>query len=116
MQITGDIELIDALDNAQQRVGARGAGVLRATGMRIERSAKQKVRVDTGNLRGSIGSTTSGDGRNGTMRVEIGPTASYGVYVETGTSRMAAYPYLFPAVDEHLESYYSALERIAGDV
>lgn len=116
MRITGDIELIDALGNAQQRVGSRGATVLRSTSGRITRSAKQKVRVDTGNLRSSIGETITGDGRHGTMRAEIGPTASYGGYVETGTSRMAARPYLYPAVDEHIEGYYAALERIAGDI
>ncbi|WP_191564920.1 HK97-gp10 family putative phage morphogenesis protein [Janibacter melonis] len=116
MRIVGDVELIDALDNAQQRVGGRAAGVLRATGAQIVRSAKINAPVDTGNLRATIGSTTTGDGRNGTMRIEIGPTASYGVYVETGTSRMAGKPYLYPAVDQHAPGYYAALERIAGDL
>ena len=122
MRIVGDIELIDALDNAQQRVGARAAGVLRATGAQIVRSAKINAPVNKdpkvvgGNLRASVGSTITGDGRNGTMRAEIGPTASYGGYVETGTSRMAAQPYLYPAVDQHAPGYYAALEHIAGDL
>lgn len=115
MRIVGDIELIDALNNAQQRVGSRGAAVVRSTTAKIVRSAKINAPVDTGNLRASISSTITGDGRNGTMRAEIGPTAEYAGFVEHGTSRMPAQPYLYPAVDEHAEAYYQALEHIAGD-
>lgn len=116
MRIVGDVELIDALNNAQQRVGSRGAAVVRSTTAKIVRSAKINAPVDTGNLRASISSTITGDGRNGTMRAEIGPTAEYGIYPEVGTSRMAARPYLYPAVDQHAPGYYAALEHIAGDL
>ena len=86
------------------------------TTAKIVRSAKINAPVDTGNLRASISSTITGDGRNGTMRAEIGPTAEYGIYPEVGTSRMAARPYLYPAVDQHAPGYYAALEHIAGDL
>ena len=44
---------------------------------------------------------------------EIGPTASYGEYVELGTSRMAPHAYLGPAFDRHAGSWADALDEVA---
>lgn len=114
MKIVGDVELIDHLNRKAGTVGALAAAALRKTASDITRTAKTNAPVDTGNLRASIGATITGDGRTGTMRAEIGPTAVYGAYVETGTSRMAGQPYLFPAVEQHAPGYYATLEQIVG--
>lgn len=66
-------------------------------GMVIERSAKPKAPVDTGNLRSSIKTTPI------IMGAEVGPHADYGAYVEFGTVNMDAQPYLRPALDENKE-------------
>lgn len=95
------------------RVGARGALVVRATALRIERDAKIMAPVDTGNLRNSISTTLAGDGRGARMTAEIGPTASYGIYQELGTSRMAAHPFLFPAADRHEPAFIAAMAQAA---
>ena len=58
----------------------------------IERDAKAFAPVDTGNLRSSISTDVTVTGRS--VLAEIGPTASYGEYVELGTSRMAPHAYL----------------------
>lgn len=55
------------------------------------------VPVDTGHLKAS----ESLDELDGGLGFELGPTASYGDYVERGTSRMAAQPSLAPAFDHH---------------
>lgn len=101
------------LKGESKRVGARGALVVRKTAAAITRDARLMAPVDTGNLRASISSTITGDGRNNRMSAEIGPTASYGWFVEGGTSRMAPQPYLFPAADRHEAAFLAAMSQAA---
>jgi len=61
---------------------------------RIEKRAKYFVPVDTGKLKGSIEIKDIPGGKS------IGPNTDYDVYVEFGTSRMAAQPYMRPALIE----------------
>jgi HK97 gp10 family phage protein len=58
--------------------------------------AKQLVPVRTGHLRDSIYAKIS------EWVAEIGSEATYALFVEFGTGRMRARPYLFPAIQEHL--------------
>ena len=94
------------------RVGTKGALVIRAVAARIERDARILAPVDTGALRNSVTTTTTGDGRSARATAEIGPTQSYGGYVELGTSRALGQPYLFPAADRHEPAFYSAVAQI----
>lgn len=64
------------------------------------------VPVDTGYLKSSGSLDVVGLG------FELGPTAEYGGYVETGTSRMSPEPALGPAFDQHLPD----LERALGSL
>lgn len=114
MKTTGLIEYRSAMALASVRVGAGAAMVTRKTATAINRDAKILAPVDTGNLRSSLGVTLTGDGRAGTMRAEISPTASYAVHVEYGTSRMAAQPFLWPATERHVPAWMAALEQIAA--
>ena len=105
------------LERSAGRVGAKAARVLRAGASRLEADASMSAPVDTGNLRTSIGTTITGDGRSGTITAEIGPTAHYGGYVELGTSRMRPQPYLFPAVERNEDSIIRALaDTLVEDV
>ena len=96
-----------------RRLGARAAQVVRKTAADIQRDAKILAPVDTGNLRNSISTTTTGDGRTESMTAEIGPTANYGIFVELGTRKMRAQPYLFPAADRHEPAFVEAMARLA---
>ena len=78
------------------------------TALDCEAAAKRHAPVDTGALRNSIGTSIAGD----RMSAEIGPTVNYGAYVEFGTSRMSAQPYMGPAMDEVTPGFVSALEQI----
>lgn len=100
-----------------ESIGAAPYGVLREalTVTRkvvadTERDAKAACPVDTGNLRSSIGGE-SGLTPSGVLG-EVGPTASYGAYVEYGTSRMAPQPYMAPAFDRHAESFAAAMSQL----
>lgn len=105
--------LATSLANVGARTGALAQIAVRKTAKDIEATAKAKVPVDTGNLKGSIGtSDLRRVGQSGGLSVEIGPTAEYGEFVEFGTSRMAPQPYMGPAADVHLPLFEQAVTQL----
>lgn len=117
MGITIDTSEVRALASrvgtAGPRVGAKAATVLRRTALAIEADAKALAPVDTGNLRSSISTALTGDGRTGSMSAEVGPTAEYGIYQEYGTSTQPGTPSLGPAYDRRIGPYSEALAQLA---
>lgn len=83
--------------------------VVRKTAKDIEGTAKSIAPVDTGNLKNSIGSQDVGP-----LEAEVRATANYAVYLETGTSRMAAQPFMGPAADKHTPAFSDAMAQIIG--
>jgi HK97 gp10 family phage protein len=73
----------------------------------IERGAKLRAPVDTGFLRNSIQAIQIAPL---TWHVVVG--AEYGLYVEWGTARRAATPYIRPAVTQVTPSYIAAMRQI----
>lgn len=101
------------ITRAARTTGQRAQMVIRKTAVDIESTAKNLVPVDTGNLKGSIGhSDLRTVGRSGSLAVEIGPTASYGIFVEQGTSRMAPQPFMSPAADRHAPAFEQAMAQL----
>mgnify|MGYP000006852678 CR=1 FL=1 len=86
--------------------GIRGAmqRALERIGMQAEGYAKDLCPVDTGNLRNSITHITDD------KAAYIGTNVEYGKYVETGTVKMAAQPFLGPAATEHTETYQNIVK------
>jgi HK97 gp10 family phage protein len=68
----------------------------------VKASARKQVPVRTGYLKSTIYANIS------EWVAEIGAEATYSLFVELGTRRMQAQPYLYPAIREHLPR----LERI----
>jgi HK97 gp10 family phage protein len=102
--------LADDLEQAGPRAVERTQAVISKTGHDVVATAQQLVPVDTGHLKSTVGVDFDAGG----LGFEAGPTASYGGYVELGTSRMGPQPYLFPAFDRHLTSAFQALEQVAA--
>lgn len=101
------------IQRAARTTDQRAQAVIRKSAIDIEAAAKNRVPVDTGNLKGSIGhSDLRTVGRSGSLAVEIGPTASYGVFVEQGTSRMAPQPFMGPAADLHAPAFEQAMAQL----
>lgn len=95
-----------AQDNTQEVLsGLRNAidKALEESGLYVENAAKQLCPVDTGRLRNSITHQKSGD-----KTEQVGTNVEYGKFVELGTSRMGAKPYLKPAA----QNSESAIEGI----
>ena len=76
------------------------ARALEICGGTAERYAKEKCPVDTGNLRNSIAHA-----QKDANTESIGTNVHYAPYVELGTRKMRAQPYLRPAVEDHRAEY-----------
>lgn len=87
--------------NINQLLNSPSGGVARyliRKGIEVENAAKVLCPVDTGRLRSSIGLSTFPTA-NGLI-VRVGSNVEYAGYVERGTSRMRAQPYLRPALNQ----------------
>lgn len=138
-------ELAFGLHRAAGTVGARVAGAVTKTAFDIEGDAKilapnttgitpsGRESDSTGNLRNSVSTTITGDGRFGRIEAEIGPTADYGADVEYGTQPhdipnawgrgitvhhpgTAPQPYMRPAFERRAPGLEAALVQIGGEV
>lgn len=84
------------------------ARALERIGLQAEGYAKDLCPVDTGNLRNSITHTSDG------KAAYIGTNVEYAPYVELGTRRMAAQPYLKPAAANHTGTYANIVKDELG--
>lgn len=92
-------EVLSALEKAIQNG-------LTAIGMTAEGHAKKETPVDTGRLRNSITHAIDTD----EQAAYIGTNVEYAPYVELGTVKMQARPFLRPAATEHSEEYKRIME------
>lgn len=72
--------------------------LLKQVGTRCVRIAKRMCPVDTGRLRSSIAEELRTDGRD--LSEIVGTDVEYAPYVELGTRRMRAQPFLRPAAEQ----------------
>ena len=98
----------DNTDAAVTGISAAVSSALEKIGLMAEGYAKKKCPVDTGNLRNSITHQVDGDA------VYIGTNVEYAPYVELGTSRQKAQPFLRPAASEHGAQYRQVLKKALG--
>lgn len=113
-----DTSELQGLERDFEKSGAKvtqlAEAIVAKTAHDIEVTEQVFAPVDTGFLKGSISTDVNG------LTAEIGPTASYGDYVDRGTknedgsTRMVAQPYVDPAVDAHEPSFGTALGK-AGE-
>lgn len=110
-----DFGELNALAADLRKVGPRAQmkarQVVRKAAHDVEASAKRRAPVDTGTLRNSISTSSTGP-----FSAEVGPTVAYGVYLEHGTSKMAPRPYMSPALDEVTPAFVAAIEQLGGEM
>lgn len=100
--------LVNNIPKMTQRVQQAIMDGLWECGEVAEAYAKDKCPVDTGNLKNSI---THQEKQNATGgECQIGSAVEYATYVEMGTYKMKAQPYLKPSIANHKNEYK---ERIA---
>lgn len=101
------IEITDNSGKVKEEFQAAVLRALEKCGLTAEGYAKLLCPVDTGNLRNSI--THQVD--EGGPAAIIGSAVEYAAYVELGTSRQRAQPYLKPAVADHVATYKGIIEN-----
>lgn len=98
--LSGKILNAEDVINKLARLDPRGADAVRKaineTAINIQRKAKRACPVDTGRLRSSINMTFA----DAAMVATVGTNVDYAPYVEFGTSKQKAQPFLFPAFEE----------------
>ena len=103
--------VLDALDRAL-------AEALDEIGRKVQHRAQELCPVDTGRLRNSITYTLGGGGGYGFpgygasvgKEVSVGSEVEYAAYVELGTSRTRAQPFLRPAAADYADEYRKTVE------
>lgn len=80
----------------------------------IENEAKLRVPVRTGTLRRSINTQVVFQSST-RVTARIGPNTDYAAFVEFGTVRMAARPYMRPALDSKRGEATETIRRIMAD-
>lgn len=93
-------DVIHSLDQAK-------AIALETMGALCTRNAALLCPVDTGRLRNSINYKVASD----EDAVYVGTNVEYAPYVELGTSKQKAHPYLKPAVDDHTAEYKEIVKQ-----
>ena len=119
-----EVTLTSNKDEILEALGEQLGQAMIAIGMAAESNAKQEITkavydtpesksgyVRTGRLRNSItyGVDTS------EPAVYIGSNVEYAPYVELGTSKMAARPFLKPAAENYAEQYMDLLKQAISD-
>jgi len=94
--VKGIEEFQDALRNFDSAMQKHVHRQLLSWAADVKTLARQLVPVKSGYLRSTIYAKVS------EWVAEIGAEATYALFVEFGTRRMRAQPYLYPAIQQHL--------------
>ena len=91
-------------------MGSQKAAALRAVGDLAVGYAKERCPVVTGRLRDSIKASVEGD------ELTLGSDVEYARYVELGTRKQRANPFLAPALEDHADEYrQKIIDILRGD-
>ncbi len=105
------IELLEEMGAAASQILAQAAEV---AGKIVLEDAKRRCPVDTGALKASL-HIEQGKSKKPDIKQEVkiltGKKEYYGTFVELGTSRQAAKPFLRPAVDENKDKIAAAVNQ-----
>lgn len=93
----------------------KASQVVRKTALDIARDAKAIAHQKFSDQATGATANSIAPAFPGPLDAEIGPTTYYATFVEHGTSRMAAKPFMGPAADRHEGPFAEALATIAGE-
>lgn len=86
--------------------------VVKQTAFNVEAYAKSVVHVETGNLKNSITTEFEDDG----LTAIVAPHTEYAAYVEFGTRRSSAYPYMTPAAERNGPAFVAAMKQMLQEI
>lgn len=113
--ITVDVSELQTLardfDAAGGRLGSGTATAIRRAARTVQKTARDRVPTDHGNLKRSITTSYDGDGRSAQMSATIGTPFFTGRFVEDGTAFQRPRPFMGPA----LEAGQEELQKLIAD-
>lgn len=104
------LDLAAGLHAAPEELAPRAQAIVTKIGFDTVAGAQAIAPVDTGALKSSI-SVDIGD-----LQFTAGPSVNYGGYVEYGTSKMAAEPYMGPVFGRQVDICDRVLGQTAQDL
>lgn len=116
MKFNIKVDLNLKTDEAKEKVEKAAREAMRDTVVAVAGDARKGSPVLTGNNRRSITEETSGFGSGQIVdqrKIEgaVFSTSGYGGFLETGTSRMGARPYIKPAADREVPKFPQKMKR-----
>ena len=109
-QRVGGITLdTSVLDRITAEMKPKAAQIVNTYGLAITSEAAQNAPVDTGNLRNTI---TSESQMTGELTFTAQDGTDYGIFQELGTSKMAAHPFLIPALEHWAQRFQDAFSEL----
>lgn len=108
-----EIQIItDNTAETKDEIARRLLQALETVGLTAEADVKLKTPVgETGRLRNSITHVTE----ESEKAVYIGTNTEYAPYVELGTSKMRAKPYLKPTIEKNAEKYKEIIKNTMSE-
>jgi HK97 gp10 family phage protein len=97
------------LDKITAEMQPKASFIVKQYGFAITGEAAKNAPVDTGALRNSI---TSESMMTDDLTFTVQDGVNYGIFLELGTSRMAAQPFLLPAVEAWRQKFLDAFEGL----
>ena len=103
-----NVSFVSHKDDLLKAFDSKTEKALETIGLVAEGYAKRMCPVDTGNLRNSISHAVDKSDNSAV----IGTNVKYGPFVELGTSKQSAQPYLRPAAQDHASEFKYIVETI----
>ena len=105
-----EVKFTDNRQKVKAQLDANIVKALNAIAIEWLSNVRQYVPVDTSRLLKSM--TYQLDIRN--KKIIVGTDVEYGPFVELGTRKMRAQPYMFPSVVRYIEDYKAIARRVLG--
>ena len=97
------------LDKITAEVRPQASAIVEKYGFAVTDAAAKNAPLDTGALRSSI---TSESKMTGDLTFMVSDGVEYGVFQEFGTSRMAAQPFMTPAIEAWTQRFIDAFSGL----
>lgn len=107
IKITGTEQVLAALQSRIDSLRVQVDQAIQGAGINTEAQAKQACPVDTGRLRSSI------QYNPGILSCTVGTNVNYGPYIEYGTYKMKAQPFLYPAFRSASSQLFDELKAMS---
>lgn len=104
----GLTEFINFTEQLSRDVEDQAKDIVKQATLQTERNAKQLAPVDTGYMRNSISSSFTHGGLVGTVTAN----AEYALFVEFGTTRQPAQPFMFPSFHQNIQQFINDLQGL----